>query len=164
MYQYDEAAVPISTSARLVKTRIVVNAGKRSERPLLIARGRLYAPAILKGSRKMTFPPKPDEASSLPDETFEPLLSRPGVLVERITSHGNITPADQPYCQERDEWVMVVSGTARLVMAGQEHTLNPGEHLLIPAGVQHWVTYTSTTEPTVWLAVHVPATDSGRDF
>jgi cupin 2 domain-containing protein len=99
-------------------------------------------------------------APILPEETFEALFSRPGILVERIISHGNVSPADQPYRQATDEWVMVVSGAARLLMAGQEHTLGPGDHLLIPAGVEHWVTYTSASEPTVWLAVHVPAADS----
>jgi cupin 2 domain-containing protein len=108
----------------------------------------------------MTSSRAPDGAPFPPDETFEPLLSRPGVLVERITSYGNVTPADQPYCQASDEWVMVVSGAARLLMAGQEHTLGAGDHLLIPAGVEHWVTYTSLSEPTVWLAVHVAAASS----
>jgi cupin 2 domain-containing protein len=105
----------------------------------------------------MTSSRAPDGAPVPPDETFERLVSRPGILVERITSHGNVTPADQPYRQASDEWVMVVSGAARLRMAGQEHTLNPGDHLLIPAGLEHWVTYTSQAEPTVWLAVHLPA-------
>jgi cupin 2 domain-containing protein len=108
----------------------------------------------------MTSLPTPDALPVPLEETFEPLLSRAGILVERITSHGNVTPADQPYCQAQDEWVMVVSGTARLLMDGQEHTLNPGDHLFIPAGVQHWVTYTSTAERTVWLAVHMPSADS----
>ncbi|MGI4814627.1 MAG: cupin domain-containing protein [Janthinobacterium lividum] len=89
------------------------------------------------------------------EENFEPLLSRPGIRVERITSYGNVTPADRPYCQAHEEWVMVVSGSARLRMAGEEHTLNPGDHLLIPGGVEHWVTYTSLNEPTVWLALHM---------
>jgi cupin 2 domain-containing protein len=99
------------------------------------------------------------------EETFEALLSRPGILIERITSYGNVTPADRPYCQATDEWVMVVSGAARLLMGGQERTLRAGDHLLIPAGVEHWVTHTSTSEPTVWLAVHVDASphDSNRD-
>lgn len=96
------------------------------------------------------------------EETFEPLLSLRGILIERITSHGNVTPADQPYCQAHDEWVMVVSGAARVRMAGREHTLDPGDHLFIPAGAEHWVTYTSASEPTIWLAVHVPAGNPER--
>lgn len=109
----------------------------------------------------MTSAGTPDEGSFPAEETFEALLARPGILVERITSHGNVTPADRPYCQTDDEWVMVISGAARLFMAGQEYSLNPGDHLLIPAGVEHWVTYTSPSEPTVWLAVHVPAGGPG---
>lgn len=103
----------------------------------------------------MTTSPAPQHPAAPAAETFEPLLSRPGVLVERITSHGNVTPEDQPYRQEHDEWVTVISGAARLRMNGHEHTLSPGDHLLIPAGVEHWVTYTSINEPTVWLAVHI---------
>lgn len=91
------------------------------------------------------------------EETFEPLLSHRGTLIERITSHGNVTPVDQPYCQDHDEWVMVVSGAARVRMADHEHTLNPGDHLFIPAGAKHWVTYTAPGKATVWLAVHMPA-------
>jgi cupin 2 domain-containing protein len=111
----------------------------------------------------MTSSHKPDELPAPLEETFEPLLSRHDVLIERITSHGNVTPTDKPYCQTRDEWVMVVSGAARLRMAGREHVLNPGDHLFIPAGVEHWVTYTSPSEPTVWLAVHIPAADEEDD-
>jgi cupin 2 domain-containing protein len=109
--------------------------------------------------RKKTLSRQPDQARLPPEETFEPLLSRQGVLIERIISHGNVTPAAKPYCQPHDEWVMVVSGVARLLMDGKEHSLNPGDHLFIPAGMEHWVTYTSQSEATVWLAVHFPTAD-----
>ncbi len=88
-------------------------------------------------------------------ETFEPLLRQPGLLIERIVSHGQTTPPDQPYVQPHDEWVMLISGNARLRLEGREEcALDPGDHMLIPAGIRHWVTFTSTSEPTVWLAVH----------
>jgi len=99
--------------------------------------------------------PKVRMLSKRKAESFEALLSRPDLVIERIVSHGNVTPADQPYCQLHDEWVMVVSGSARLLLAGEEHTLNAGDHLLIPGGTQHWVTYTSPDQETVWLAVHI---------
>lgn len=90
-----------------------------------------------------------------PDEQFEPLLRRDGALIERIVSHGQVTPPDAPYLQPHDEWVMLLSGEARLQLEGaEERSLTPGDHMLIPADVRHWVTYTSTTEATVWLAVH----------
>ena len=90
------------------------------------------------------------------EETFESILARPGLRIERIVSHGHVTSEDQPYEQEEDEWVMLVAGAARLWLDGRgEVALGPGDHLLIPAGLRHRVTWTSPDEPTIWLAVHV---------
>jgi cupin 2 domain-containing protein len=89
-------------------------------------------------------------------ETFEALLARPGILIERIISHGDVTPHDQPHVQPHDEWVMVLSGAARLRIEGcAEQRLSPGDHMLVEGGKRHWVTFTSPNEPTVWLAVHL---------
>ncbi|UUL83666.1 cupin domain-containing protein [Sphingomonas qomolangmaensis] len=90
------------------------------------------------------------------DETFEALLQRRGVLIERIVSHGHVTPHDHPYQQPHDEWVMLLSGAARLLVEGEpERSLAPGDHMLIPGGARHWVTFTAPDEPTRWLAVHL---------
>lgn len=87
------------------------------------------------------------------DELFEDLLSRPGVRIERIVSHGHTTPPDRPYIQAWDEWVLVLQGLAKLDLEGSGiRTLHTGDHLLIPAGVSHRVTFTA--EPTIWLAIH----------
>lgn len=95
-------------------------------------------------------------------EEFEELLSRPGLLIERIVSHGQVTPTDSPYLQSHDEWVMVIAGTARLLVEGEEEReLNPGDHMLVPGGARHWVTHTSASEPTVWIAVHIGIADKG---
>ena len=98
--------------------------------------------------------------SGLPEagqhENFMPILERPGLRIERIVSQGHTTPADRPYQQAEDEWVMVVEGAARLWLEGTgEVELGRGDHLLIPAGVRHRVTWTAPSGPTVWLAVHV---------
>lgn len=98
--------------------------------------------------------------SPLPDaravEMFETLLSRPGVRIERIVSHGQATPMDAPYDQSHDEWVLLLAGRARLWIAGEgEVELVPGDTRLIHAGVVHRVTWTTPDEPTVWLAVHL---------
>lgn len=93
-----------------------------------------------------------------PDEDFAILLARPGVRIERIVSHGHVTPADQPYDQAEDEWVMLVAGAARLWLEGEgEVALVPGDHLLIPAHCRHRVTWTAPDRPTIWLAVHLSA-------
>ena len=87
-------------------------------------------------------------------ELFEEVLRRPGVRIERIVSHGHVTPPDQPYVQDWDEWVLVLEGAARLMLDGVgERALAAGEHLFIPAGMAHRVTYTQ--DPTIWLAVHI---------
>ena len=99
-----------------------------------------------------------DLAQRGPEEAFSTLLERPGVRIERIVPHGHTTPADAPYDQAGNEWVLLVQGAARLWLDGSgERDLAPGDHLLIPAGCRHRVTWTSPDETTVWLAVHFDA-------
>jgi cupin 2 domain-containing protein len=89
------------------------------------------------------------------EELFTELLSRKGVRIERIVSTGQSTPADKPYNQDHDEWVLLVSGAAGLWIEGEGgRDLRPGDYILIPAHRSHRVTWTATGEPTVWLAIH----------
>ena len=90
-----------------------------------------------------------------PDELFATLLERPGIRIERIVSRGHSTPADAPYDQPWDEWLLLVEGAARLWIEGQDEVaLDPGDHMLIPAHRRHRVTWTRPDAPTIWLAVH----------
>ena len=74
-------------------------------------------------------------------------------MLERIISHGQTTPEGEWYDQERDEWVVVLEGEARLQYAdGQEAVLRRGDHLFLPHHCKHRVSYTSS--PCIWLAVH----------
>lgn len=67
------------------------------------------------------------------DEVFEDILKRPGLRIERIVSRGHTTPADKPYVQSWDEWVLVIQGSARLLLEErEEQLLETGAHLLIP--------------------------------
>lgn len=92
--------------------------------------------------------------SAVAGEVFTPLLDWPGVRIERIVSEGQATPEGQPFVQDEDEWVVVLTGSAAIRLEGHaEVALSPGDHLLIPGGTRHWVTRTDT--PTVWLAVHL---------
>ncbi|MFL5251288.1 MAG: cupin domain-containing protein [Rhodopila sp.] len=89
------------------------------------------------------------------EEVFTELLSRPGIRIERIVSHGQSTPVDAPYDQDHDEWVLLLRGSASLWIDGDgERDLRPGDHVLIPAHRIHRVTRTADDEPTVWLAIH----------
>lgn len=93
-----------------------------------------------------------------PDESFEPLSVGADVLVERIVSEGHATPAGEWLAQGREEWVMVVTGRARLRFEDEAEAreLGPMDHLRIDAGRRHRVEWTTPDEPTVWLAVHYP--------
>ena len=93
-----------------------------------------------------------------PQEIVDELLSRSGLRIERIVSTGQTTPENQPYDQDHDEWVLLLSGAARLWLDGEgERALRPGDCLLIPAHQRHRVTFTAPDQPTVWLAIHLPA-------
>ena len=88
-------------------------------------------------------------------ELFSVLLSGKGVRIERIVSTGQFTPADKPYDQEQDEWVLLVAGSAGLWIEGEgERDLRPGDYVFIPGRRLHRVTWTAKDQPTVWLAVH----------
>lgn len=89
-------------------------------------------------------------------EVFTELLAQGGVRIERIVSNGQSTPEDKPFVQDADEWVVVLQGSAAIRLEGYaEAALKPGDHLLIPGGMRHWVTRTDSDAPTVWLAVHI---------
>ena len=95
----------------------------------------------------------------LDEEQFTPLLDRPGARIERIVSTGQATPPGEWLQQPRDEWVLILQGSAGLLIEGQaEQRLAPGDHLLIEADRRHRVTWTGADPATVWLAIHF-----GRD-
>lgn len=89
------------------------------------------------------------------EEQFEPIVSTGNVLIERIISHGQTTPAGEWYDQDRDEWVVLLQGEAELSYAdGSRLKLAPGDYVLIPAHQKHRVEFTSTEPPCIWLAIH----------
>jgi cupin 2 domain-containing protein len=92
----------------------------------------------------------------LRDEQILTLLQAPNVRIERIVSTGHATPPDQWCDQDRDEWVLVLAGSAGLVFEGEAapRRLEPGSYVHIPAHVRHRVAWTDPATPTVWLAIH----------
>jgi cupin 2 domain-containing protein len=89
-------------------------------------------------------------------EEFLPLMSRQGVRVERIVSRGHATPAGQWYDQEADEWVVLLTGAAGLLIEDGAEVLEmkPGDWVLLPAHLRHRVEWTDPDHDTIWLAVH----------
>jgi cupin 2 domain-containing protein len=93
--------------------------------------------------------------AALEEEQFTLLLSRPGARIERIVSTGQSTPPGEWLEQGWDEWVLLLSGAAGLLVEGDgEFRMEPGDCRLIPAGTRHRVAWTDPAGPTVWLAVH----------
>ncbi|WP_419913529.1 cupin domain-containing protein [Hoeflea sp.] len=95
------------------------------------------------------------------EEIFETLEIAPGMRIERIVSTGQVTADDDWYDQDEDEWVMVLAGSARLLIAGEdkERQLGAGDWIHLPAHCRHRVTWTQEDPPTVWLAVHYEASE-----
>ena len=101
---------------------------------------------------------------SLPDasvaEITEALVSARGVRLERIVSQGQVSPPGYWYDQDDAEWVLVLSGSARLEIAGEreDRLLSDGDAIFLPAHCRHRVTWTDPDRPTVWLALFIDAT------
>jgi cupin 2 domain-containing protein len=110
---------------------------------------------VIAGSLRQDLPAGPQ-----PAESFAALAERPGVRIERIVSTGQATPEGEWYEQAWDEFVLLVSGAARLRIEGEseDRALGEGDWLFLPAHCRHRVTWTQTEPPTVWLAVHFSGT------
>jgi cupin 2 domain-containing protein len=97
--------------------------------------------------------------STLENEQFLDLLSRPGLRIERIVSTGQASPPDFWYDQPEGEWVLLVQGEALLHFADEaaDRRLRPGDFVDIAAHRRHRVEWTQAEPPTVWIAVHYGA-------
>jgi cupin 2 domain-containing protein len=89
-----------------------------------------------------------DAAPAEGEATVE-LVRTPRFAVEQILS--GVLRAPQDYDQDHDEWVVVLTGAARLEVDGVTHDLGVGAWWLLPAGTPHRLVH---PEPgTSWLAV-----------
>ena len=97
------------------------------------------------------------------EELVDILMERPGLRMERIVSTGQVTAEDQWYDQAWDEFVVVVSGAARVRIEGEadDRAMQAGDWIVLPAHCRHRVTWTQSTPPTVWFAVHYKDSPSG---
>ncbi|SER18413.1 cupin 2 domain-containing protein [Nitrosomonas sp. Nm51] len=91
----------------------------------------------------------------LDDELFEVLISSDSVIIEKIVSRGHQSPESGWYDQNKNEWVLVLRGSARLMF--DDHTevsLETGDFIHIPSHKKHRVSWTDSDRETIWLAVH----------
>ncbi|MBZ0166305.1 MAG: cupin domain-containing protein [Candidatus Omnitrophica bacterium] len=92
-------------------------------------------------------------------EDFLALIATTDLKLERIVSQGHATPPGEWLDQEREEWVILLKGSAGLLIEGepQPRTLKPGDYLHLPARQRHRVEWTLADTETVWLALHFVA-------
>jgi cupin 2 domain-containing protein len=90
------------------------------------------------------------------EELFEEIFSNEVIKFERIVSSGQSTPKGEWYDQEWNEFVILLSGSAEILFEGDTTTttMQAGDYINIPAHRKHRVETTSTTEKSIWLAVH----------
>jgi cupin 2 domain-containing protein len=96
--------------------------------------------------------PLPDSRAA---ESVDTLLNQPGIRIERIVSLGHASPPGFWYDQDEGEWVLLLSGSARLRFEDETkpRLLIPGDCLHIAPHRRHRVDWTDPTMPTIWLAV-----------
>jgi cupin 2 domain-containing protein len=104
----------------------------------------------------------PQAAGDREKETFEDLLTRPGLRIERIVSTGQASPPGFWYCQPQNEWVLVLQGSAGLQIENETEVriMKSGDFVNIPSLCRHRVEWTDPDETTIWLAIHY---DEDRD-
>lgn len=92
----------------------------------------------------------------IPEEIFETIIGTKAFRLERIVSDGHFTPEDKWYDQDENEWVILLKGSASLLLEGDKEPflLKPGNYLNIPAHRRHKVLWTDRDEKTIWLALH----------
>ena len=96
-----------------------------------------------------------DIPATLPDELLQTLVATASLRIERIVSLGHASPEGFWYDQPTNEWVVLISGAARLRLDGQPPMeMVAGSYVNIPAHVRHRVEWTDPDRPTIWIAVH----------
>lgn len=85
------------------------------------------------------------------DEIHEILHKQKGVEIAHIVSSSKLK--DTLYIQDKDEFVLLLSGKATLKLNGKKKRLKSGEYLFIPALTKHKIT--KTKKNTHWLAVYI---------
>jgi cupin 2 domain-containing protein len=96
---------------------------------------------------------------NLPDnldrEFFEEILSSRDFKLERIVSAAHSSPDGFWYDQQKTEFVLLLSGSAKISFNnGEKFELKPGDYLIINAHQKHRVDWTDPLEKTFWITLH----------
>ena len=88
-------------------------------------------------------------------ELFQDILTMDDFKIERIISQGHSSSDGFWYDQDKNEWVILLKGSAGLMFEGKDDIveLKPGDYLNIPAHLKHRVEWTDIKTETVWIAI-----------
>ncbi|HEY5250443.1 MAG TPA: cupin domain-containing protein [Acidimicrobiales bacterium] len=95
----------------------------------------------------------PPGAAPAQGENLTRLADLRHAAVDQILSGRLDGPVD--YCEDEDEWVVVLHGAATLVVDDEQMELGPGDWVLLPARTPHRLV--ETRPETSWLTVTSPA-------
>lgn len=92
----------------------------------------------------------------LPEEIFDTICLSDSVKIERIVSRGHASPEGFWYDQEKNEFILIVQGSAGLRIENERDivVLKTGDYLNIGAHAKHRVEWTDPACDTIWLAVY----------
>ncbi|MDY6915929.1 MAG: cupin domain-containing protein [Candidatus Cloacimonadota bacterium] len=90
----------------------------------------------------------------LPEELVETLLESRILRIERIVSRGHCSEPEFWYDQDKNEWIILLSGKAEIEFwRSKKIFLGPGDYINIPAHKKHRVNMTDSKQNSVWLAI-----------
>jgi len=85
------------------------------------------------------------------EEGFYTILKNDSVEIKTVVS--NTLSTKREFVSDRDEWVMLVQGCAKIFMDDTMHKLKKGDILFIPAGKKH--TLSKTKKIAIWLCIYL---------
>jgi len=87
-------------------------------------------------------------------EFIEEILSTKNFRLGRIISEGHTSPLNFWYDQDKNEFVLLLKGKAKLSFEnGKKIELNPGDYMIINAHQKHRVDWTDPDQKTFWLTI-----------
>jgi cupin 2 domain-containing protein len=88
-------------------------------------------------------------------ELTDVLFQNSNIEIERIVSYGLTTPEGFWYNQDKNEWVLLLTGEAEIEYKnGEKRYLKAGDYLMIPSHQEHRVSFTSKQPNASWLCFY----------
>ena len=91
--------------------------------------------------------------SPLHQELSDTLVQAKSVRIERIVSHGHVSPPDFWCDQGENEFVLLIQGAARLRFEDEVLEMKADDWIDVPAHRKHRVERKIPDEKAIWLAV-----------